>query len=183
LKGKLIISLAGVLVIFALSSSESYNCAKKINDEYEVKSAFLLNFSKFIEWQDQAKISLSTFRIAIYKHSPIEKPLEKLIANKKIDGKTIEILKFSNLDECPNAQIIFLPYITNFTDFKRIAKSEECKNSLIISENIGRLKIGSCINFLVLKNKIKFEINTTNLKENKLKASSHLLKLAEIIEE
>lgn len=179
---RVVIFFLGIFVIFGLSSNESIFVGKKVNDEYDVKAAFLVNFCKYIEWQDQEKKDLPKFRIAIYRHSTIEKPLEKLIENRKIDGKDFEIVKFGSLEECPDAQIVFLPFITNSAEFKKISRSKECRNSLLVSERNGRLNMGAGINFLIISNKIKFEINTNNLKQNKLKASSQLLKLAEKIE-
>jgi hypothetical protein len=153
------------------------------NDEYEVKSAFVYNFTKYIDWEDPKLYNASNFRIAVYKDSPLEIHLSKLLQNKKIKNKKVEVVKFSLIDEIEKVHIIFVPNKTNTKEFKEIVDHENSKNALIISEKQGRLSLGSGINFLLINNRIKFEVNLNVLKQNNLKTGSQLLKLAEKVEQ
>lgn len=152
-------------------------------DEYEVKAAFIYNFTKYITWEDSKFEKASSFKIGIYKDSPIESYLVKLIENKKVSNKKIEIVKINSLEEIDALQLVFVPSKTITKEFKEISADEDLKSSLIVSEKQGRLNLGAGINFLLVTNRIKFEINLNNIKNNKLKVSSQLLKLAEKIEE
>jgi hypothetical protein len=119
----------------------------------------------------------------VYKDSPIEEPLKELLENKKIKNKKVEIVRFTDKDNFEKVHIIFIPSQINTKDFKEIIGIEKIKHSLIISEKNGRLNLGAGINFLLINNRIKFEINLNTLKENKLKTGSQLLKLAEKVEQ
>ncbi|MES2589754.1 MAG: YfiR family protein [Bacteroidota bacterium] len=166
--------------LFLLSFSKIDFIGIQENDEYEVKAAFIYNFTKFIEWEDESLSNSSTFKIVIYKDSPIEEHLNKLLSSKKVKNKKIEVIQISNLSDIPKAHIVFLPDKTVSKDFKICTQNSN--SSLIISEKQGRLNLGASINFLNVSNHIKFEINMNSLKKNKLKASSQLLKLAENVE-
>ncbi len=169
--------------VFSIALFENFRFYSSQNEEYEVKAAFIYNFTKYIDWEDESMLNSSTFVIAVYKESPLEKELLKLLNAKKVKNKKIEILQIFDPSEIPKAHIVFLPEKTISKDFKRFLQNENLKSSLIISEKQGRLELGSGINFVTISKNIKFEINLNSTKKNKLKVSSQLLKLAEKIKQ
>ncbi|MDQ3112010.1 MAG: YfiR family protein, partial [Bacteroidota bacterium] len=52
------------------------------------------------------------------------------------------------------------------------------KATLLVTEQPGLAKKGSAINFVVVENRQKFELNQNNAEKNNLKVSSSLLALA-----
>lgn len=147
-------------------------------EEYEAKAAFMYNFTKFVEWEDNSLNNTTTFNICILGDSPIVEPLNELAANKKINNKKINIMKYRDADEITTCHILFIPENTSSENIKRSIQAVSVKNALIISEQKGDLDLGSAINFLIVNNKIKFEVNLNSLNRNNIKASSQLLKLA-----
>lgn len=151
------------------------------NNEYEVKAAFIYNFTKYIEWETESLNESSTFKISIYKNNQLETFLREILKNKKINSKKVEIKQFSTCESLEISHIIFIPENVPLKEFKKCVSQNTTKNALLISEKSQCLSNGSCINFLLINNKIKFEISLSNMKKNKIKASSQLLKLAERI--
>lgn len=176
-----------LLILFCscvLFSFHEIGIEKRVeNNEYEVKAAFIYNFTKFIEWEGENLKSSSSFKVCIFKNSPIESYLKEILKDKKINGKKTEISTVDNIENINDTHILFIPGNISAKEFKTCIAKSKLKNTLIVSEKAGRIEIGSCINFLVVANKVKFEVNLSSLKKNKLKASSQLLKLAERIEE
>lgn len=169
-----------ITAVFFLSSF--FQGMRNDAEEYSVKAAFMYNFTKFVEW-DKSETS-PTFIIGIIGDSPIYKPLQDLAATKTIDNKKIEVMK-CNATSPSNCmcQILFVPESVKNKDFQSfITELNATKNVLIISESKGFLNNGSAINFLVVDNHIKFEINISSLNKYNLKASSQLLKLASNIQ-
>jgi len=170
------------IAVWACCSAISFQESSAVdNNEYEVKAAFIYNFTKYIEWETESLNESSTFRISIYKNSQIESFLRDILKNKKINSKKVEIKQVSTFDNLETSHIVFIPQSVSLKDFKQCTGHSMAKNTLIISEKPQFLGSGSCINFLLVNNKIKFEISLSNMKKNKIKASSQLLKLAERI--
>jgi hypothetical protein len=147
-------------------------------EEYQAKAAFMYNFTKFIEWEDNSLNNASTFNICILGDSPIMNPLNDLAANKKIHNKKINITKYSDAGDIKTCHMLFIPEHISPENLKRSLQAPSVQNALIVSEQKGDLDLGSAINFLIVNNKIKFEVNLNSLNRNNIKASSQLLKLA-----
>lgn len=152
-------------------------------DEYIAKAAFIFNFTKFVEWEKPEAKTAPTFVIGVLGDSPIQKHLINLAANKTISNKKIEVLKcdIKNPGEC-RCQILFVPESITTTEFKSFISEVKGNSILIVSERQGFLDQGSAINFLVIENRIKFEISIQSLNKSHIKASSQLLKLASTIQ-
>jgi hypothetical protein len=123
-----------VVPIFLVSFIKSTHYATNMSqetDEYAVKAAFVYNFTKYIDWEDEKLYNASHFKIAVYKDSPIEEPLKDLLENKKIKNKKVEIVRFSDKENFEKVHIVFIPSQINTKDFKEIMGIEKIKHSLI----------------------------------------------------
>lgn len=161
----------------------AFQVQKKEFEEYSVKAAFILNFTKFIDWQGSPIQNNKTFTIGVLGESPIYKKLIEATITKKINNSPFEVVKFSDPSNFPNCKILFVPAATSEHTVKACMSSPNFKNTLFITEKTGSLKDGSGINFLLVENRIKFEVNMSSLNKANLKVSSQLLKLAQKIEE
>ena len=156
---------------------------KKEVEEYIAKAAFIYNFTKFVEWERPEAKTAPTFVIGVLGDSPIYPHLLELSANKTINNKKIEIVNCEAVNpETCRCQILFVPESITTTGFKNFILDLSAQNVLIITERKGFLDLGSGINFLVVEDHIKFEINIQSLNKSHLKASSQLLKLASTIQ-
>lgn len=167
-----------ILLIVVAFFTTSFVSIQSEVEEYAAKAAFIYNFTKFVEWEENALNSSSTFNIGVLGDSPIISPLQDLSSNKKINNKKINIIKYNNVNDIKNCHILFIPEGTSSEILRESSESSLVKNTLIITEKKGDLENGSAINFLIVNNKIKFEINLNSLNKNNIKASSQLLKLA-----
>ena len=171
-----------VLVIVIIITSSFFQLQKSEVEEYSAKAAFIYNFTKFVEWEKQEDGS-SSFVIGVVGESSIYKPLHGLALSKKINNRKIEIVKFNSATEVTACQILFVPETSSSKNLKECINSKYTKNTLIITEKQGCLEYGSGINFMVIDNRIKFEINLASLNKANIKASSQLLKLAQNVQE
>lgn len=147
--------------------------------EYDLKAAYIFNITKFIYWD--STIPGNEFIIGIIDSSPILEPLEKIAKTKKVMDKKISIRQCSKLEEIDNCTILFIPKNTSFS-LKEILEITKSKKILTISEHEGYGKKGTAINFVMINDNLKFEVNIKTLETLGLKASSQFLKLAVIIE-
>jgi hypothetical protein len=61
--------------------------------------------------------------------------------------------------------------------FNRVIEKVKEWSTLVITEKNGLSERGSCINFVLIDNKLNFEINKTAIDQAGLKVSSQLLKM------
>lgn len=143
-----------------------------------LKTAFIYQMTKHINWPDENEQDV--FKIAVYGEPSIHTEFYKLSQLKKIGTKDIILVKVKSVDDIDNdLQIIFVPK-SHSSEIKSISIRLSSIPCVIISENEGSLKIGSMLNFIKRKNKLKFELNSGEFKRKKIKLSNQLLEWANI---
>ena len=162
------------IIMIALLCMSLQGVVQPKSNEYELKAAFVFGFTKYVELNNLEQ----NFVIGVLGNSPIFEELENHSINKKVNNKKVVIQKLLHTSDISNCQIIFVPEFVSFSILKEFLESEKSKNVLIITEKKGALDVGSGINFLLVDNKIKFEINMGALNQQNIKASAQLLKLA-----
>lgn len=146
--------------------------------EYALKAAFIYRFIEYVEWDSNN--NLKTFEIAVLNESPIAEMLTEIAKDNTVKNKKMHITEYDDINEIGFCNILFVSQDYNGSIEEVISKFSN-KNVLIITEHIGYGEKGAHINFLISKNKLKFEVNLTEAKKAGLKLSSQLLEHAMLI--
>lgn len=158
----------------------SFSClAQDETTEYDIKAAFIYKFTNYIDWGTQ--FTGSEFVIGIVGSSPVKDKLDEIARTQTINNKKIVVRQFKKLEEITACQMLFVSQDTHL-HLKDILAKITGKGTLTISEKDGDAQKGTCINFIEMDNKLKFEANPKNINAAGLKASSQLLRLAIIVE-
>jgi hypothetical protein len=173
-KHKLLRSLALTFFITCSFTGLQQEQAK----EYNLKAAFIYNFTKYIEWN--APADENEFIIGIIGESSINDALAEIVKTETVDNKKIAIRQFTKPADISLCHILFITRNCNFP-LEDIVGKTSGKGTLIVSEKNGYAEHGAAINFVTVKQKLKFEANVKALNAAGLTASSQLLKLAIII--
>lgn len=147
-------------------------------EEYHLKAAFIYRFTSYIEWENMPE---EEFSIGIIGESPISKPLKEIAAAKTVQHKKMIIHEFAENSVPGNSQVIFISHKCK-ASLSEILSRIPKRNVLIITEKPGYAEEGAAINFVIIENRIRFEVNLKALSSAGLKASSQLLKLAIMVE-
>lgn len=166
----------GLLFFFDVGFSENRQIDKA--SEYNLKAAFIYNFTKYIEWNGTT--GDNDFIIGIIGTSPINAPLVEIVKTETVNGKKITIKQFSNLSDISFCNILFISRNSSTSLSDILAKTVD-KGTLVVSEQENYAKEGSAINFVIVNRKLKFQANVNAINEAGLTASSQLLKLAIIV--
>ncbi len=145
--------------------------------EYNLKAAFVYNFTRYIEWQPSTMDN--NFTIAILGPSPIMGPLNEIARTQTMNGKKIVVRQITNPEEIGFCHVLFIP--RSHSSSLGIILSHIPPGILTVSEIDGAAREGVTMNFVIVNNKLKFEANLQSLSDAGLKASSELLKLALIV--
>lgn len=141
-----------------------------------LKSVFIYNFTRYIDWPSDYKTG--SFVIAYFgKSSKVIAELNKMALSKTVGTQKIEIRIVTKLSEIGKANILYVSPDVE-TPLVDIIKTTKEKSILVVTESIGFAKKGATINFVIVDNRQKFELNQANAEKNHLKVSSSLLALA-----
>jgi hypothetical protein len=148
--------------------------------EYEVKAAFIHNFTKFIVWPSDAfETSDSPFRIGIVGTGAIDNSLMNL-SGKETQERVLEVSRVQSLNEVSQFHLIFVNPSEN-ERLESILQTLKGAGILTVGDMPGFAEGCGVINFYLRSGKVRFEINVEASHQEKLKISSKLLRLARIV--
>jgi len=163
-----------ILLLFCSNSTKFISKPDELN--YKMHAMFIYHFTKYINWPE--KVTSEDFVIGIIGQTPLKDELISITKSKNINNKKVGIKQIKeNSEELKKCQIIFIAENESKSINNVIAITEKSA-VLVITEKSGMLKKGAAINFLVIDEKLRFEISKTKLAEHNLKVSNELLKLA-----
>lgn len=168
-------------IILFIYKTDSQLCAQ-VNTAYgyEVKAAFLYNFTKFITWPEEAFTGESDpFIIGILGPDPFNNYLNDIIRGESVGRHPIEVKIFDNLSEITNCQMLYINS-DNDENIRQALQMLKNKNVLTVSEYVFFSRLGGHVKFYNENNKIKFQVNPGAVKNSRLTISSKLLNLAKI---
>ena len=161
-----------------------------IDHECKLKAAYIYNFIKYVEWAEEPA---DTFYIGILGQSDLTKLLSQVAAVRKAKGKTIVVHQYRRIKDfiredtgapaINNCNILFISEgITSYITKQKLEQLAS-ENILLIGEKEGFAENGGLINFINLRNRLRFEINQNALINCNFTISPKLLKLAILVNE
>jgi hypothetical protein len=176
LRAAVFLSIAGIL----LTAWAPIVLAEEPN-ESQVKAAFVYNFTKFIQWPSrtlppgESKISLCALG-----EDPLGDILESL-TGKITSGRQLSVRRITGVEDAGRCQIVYIGR-SEREQVRNILKGIK-EGVLTIGEMNHFASFGGIINFVIVENRVTFEINTDAAERAGLKISSQLLKLAKIVKD
>lgn len=149
-----------------------------MNSQSEIPRAqamFIYNFSRLIEWP--ASYKTGPFVIGVMGASPALTELEAYTLNKTVGAQAIMVKKFNTPAEIANCHILFVPF-AKAKSLPEIVTTLGSKSTLLISEKSGAINEGAAINFLIVGDKLKFEIKPSTASAKGINLSSKLNEMA-----
>jgi hypothetical protein len=172
--------MAVVRALFAgfLLAVLSAGASAQTASEYDVKAAFLYNFTKFVEWPPGAFPDESgQLKVCVLGDNPFGKNLESLIAGEEVQGRKLQLWQMDILHSADFCHILFISQ-SERARISEVLAAVRDSPVLTVSETDGFLEKGGTINFKIQESKVRFEINPGAAERGGLKMSSKLLRLA-----
>jgi hypothetical protein len=147
-------------------------------DEYEVKAAFLYNFSKFVDWP--AARATGPFSICIFGDDPFGIKIEIATRGKTVNGREIRIRRLKDPAEARDCHILFAASADK-KKTQQLFDAISLLPVLIVGENEEFLRAGGMVNLSTTgDDRVGVVINNAAAEANGLKISVKLLSLATI---
>src|SRR5579871_389394 len=170
--------LATALCVYGLVtlSAPQHCAAAEPPLEYQVKAAFLLNFTKFVEWPPSAFAdSASPFTICVLGKDPFGRALDDLIQGESFNNRKLAIQRISDIPAPQTCQLLFWDVMGK--DVHTVLNSLG-PGVLTVGDGETFLRDGGMIAFVIENRRVRFDINQSGANAAGLKLSSKLLSVA-----
>jgi hypothetical protein len=148
--------------------------------EYQVKAAFLLNFTKFVEWPASAfEAADSPITICILGEDPFGAALDQIVTGEVVDGRKLAVQRLKRAPAPKSCQVLFIR--RGDKEVPRIPQGTGA-GVLIVGEGESFVHDGGMIAFVLENRRVRFSINQSAAESAGLKLSSRLLRVARSIE-
>ncbi len=164
--------LLSVLAVCAITSGSAH-AETSANAEYRVKSAFLINFSRFVSWPE---LPDDEFNVCVHGKNPFGKTLDSL-QGRPIKDRTLTVTKTDSLAALNSCQVVFLGKMSSEQQ-QQALEHLKFRPTLTVGESTRFIQHGGMIRFLIKNGRVGFEINQDPAIRVNLKISSKLLRLS-----
>jgi len=154
--------------------------AADVPTDYQVKAAFLLNFTKFIEWPAAAFAARDApIAICILGDDPFGSALDQIVAGEVVNGRPVAAQRIKRVPPPKSCQVLFVGRPEK--DAAEILPGLG-PGILTVGEGPSFVHGGGMIAFVVENRRVRFEINQAAAENAGIKLSSRLLNVAKSVE-
>jgi phosphoribosylcarboxyaminoimidazole (NCAIR) mutase len=144
--------------------------------EDAVKAAFLCRFGSFVTWPEHA-LDREHFTIAVLDDDAVASNLERLSLHETILNRPLTVRRIHSDREANGAQILYVG-ATHRGELANIIAAAVRQPVLIVTNEDGALDAGSAVNFMVIDQRVRFEIAMQAVTRSGLNIGSELLSVA-----
>ncbi len=144
---------------------------------HEIHAAMIYNFMKYIQWPEDPG---TEFVVGVLGEDNVYNTLKNFYDGKPKGGKKYSIRKLADISEAASCQVVYIGK-NKSKEFDNVKNAIGSKSILTITDSFNLGKKGSCINFKVVDEKLKFEINQASMNNASLKVAGQLSSMAILI--
>ena len=166
------VCLAGVLVAWPAEAQSNEPT------EYQVKAAFLFNFTKFIDWPESAFTDArAPIVLGIVGDDPFGSDLSQIVVGQSVKGRTLSIRRYRFGDDLRHCHVLFLSS-SEQARIPNILLSLQGASVLTVSDVDRFADAGGMMQFVVEQSRVRFVVNRDAATRVHLEISAKLLALA-----
>jgi hypothetical protein len=146
--------------------------------EYDVKAGMLLNFTRYVKWPNGTFAGPdSPVVIGILGSDPFGDIIDETVEGRTSDGRPVKISRFRSANDVKDCHLLFISYAERRRQRSYLSKLAG-QPVLTVGESEGFLEAGGGINLLIVKDRVKFEVNRRDTLKVGIRVSSRILALA-----
>jgi hypothetical protein len=144
--------------------------------EYQVKAAFLLNFTKFVEWPPAAfEDEHSPLTICILGEDPFGNALKEIIKGEAVKGRNLSVQRIGRPPSPKACQVLF---VSRSEKEVHRTLAEAAPGVLTVGEGEKFLQDGGIVAFVIDNRRVRFDIDQPAAAKAMLTISSRLMNVA-----
>lgn len=150
--------------------------------EHQIKAAYLYKFASYVEWPPTVFAQINApFTIGIIGAEDVGMALNELKIGHAINNRSIDVKILKPGDPLTNVQMLYVGE-QEAAQLQSLLKPAEAQPVLVVTDSANALTMGSIINFLMVEERVRFEVSVSHAERNGLKISARLLAVAQNIE-
>lgn len=174
-------SLALIALLSLFVGSAGALCGEISLTESQVKSLFLLNFAKYVDWPRTAFAAADApIVIGVIGDGSFEGELSSAVGGKSVDGRPIRVRRLQTPEDSDTCHILFIR-ASKTTGLGELLSRIKSKPVLTVGETDQFMEQGGAINFVKKEGKIRLEINLDAARQANVQISSKLLNVADVV--
>ena len=153
----------------------------KIVREYDLKAAFLFNFTHFVDWPSEAFADDNApIVIGILGDDPFGPVLDRIIEGETIKNRKLVVKRSRRIQDLRTCHVLFISK-SEKGRIGQILTTLDGASVFTVGEVEGFARRGGITNLFLQGNKVRFEINIEVAKRKGLKISAQLLALGTVV--
>jgi hypothetical protein len=173
-------TLFALLVFMALRSEAAEPTGKPVR-EYDLKAAFLFNFTHFVEWPSEAFADENApIVIGVLGDDPFGPVLDRIVEGETIKNRKLVIKRSQQIEDLKSCHVLFISK-SERNRLGQILNSLDDTSIFTVGDIDGFARRGGITDLFIQGNKVRFEINMQAARRKGLKISSQLLALGTVV--
>ena len=169
-------ALAAAICVLAVDCSRAQSEVQP--PEYRIKAAFLYKFGGYIEWPERAFARAdSPIAIGVMGADALADELAEIVAGRNVNGRPVSVRKLRAGDSIAGLHVLFIGR-SDSGRLPEILAAAKGRPLLTVTESEQALDLGSVINFVVVDDKVRFDVALVPAEQGSLKISARLLAVA-----
>jgi hypothetical protein len=174
-------SMSPLLILILASAAVSLAADPETFTEYQIKAGFFFNFTRFVEWPEDAFATPTSPIVAcIVGETPLTDLLTEVALGKVINGRAVSITRVKPTDDFRGCNLLFVSEAADRRTSQILARLKKT-STLTVGETPGFPHAGGMINFSIQDNKVKLEMNLDATTRAGLKVNSKLIAVSRLV--
>jgi hypothetical protein len=146
--------------------------------EYRIKAAFVCKFASYVEWPAQVFARAdSPIVIGVIATESVADEVIRTAVGLSVEGRALVVRRLHRGDPVANAHIVYIAS-SEEDRLPEVLAAVKSRPVLVVTESGPAAALGSMINFVVVDEKVRFDITPQAAESSRLKISARLLSVA-----
>ncbi|MBT4100415.1 MAG: YfiR family protein [Gemmatimonadetes bacterium] len=167
------------LAVLSLATATWAQSAETAERLARFKAVFILNFAEYVTWPAGGS---GDFVIGVLGESPVTTYLLQAAQKRTVGERTVHVRSVTKTSDSLSTVHILVVGDKPGVTIDELSARLKNHAVLTVSDEAGFARRGSCINFILVDGRLKFEVNPETVQASGLKMSSHLLRLATLVD-
>lgn len=165
-------------MVFPLAVGPSRAQSEAQTSEYRVKAAILYKFGSYIEWPERVFARAdSPVAIGVMGADALAEELGQIVAGRNVNGRPVSVRKLRAGDPIDGLHVLFIGRAENGR-LGEVLAAAKGRPVLTVTESDRALELGSMINFVVVDDRVRFDVALVPADLGSLRISARLLAVA-----
>jgi YfiR/HmsC-like len=170
-----------ILLLMLVAGATGLAADPQTLTEYQIKAGFFFNFTRFVEWPENAFATPSSpIVICVVGETLLTDLLTDVAMGRVVNGRAVSINRVKPTDDLRRCNLLFISAVAERRTTE-ILESVKKTNALTVGETAGFPQAGGMINFSIEDNKVKLELNLGAATRAGLKVNSKLIAVSRLV--